>query len=236
MISAIIISCFDHNYIKECVESMNFVDEIIIIGKIDPTELSKIKHKQSIQFIESEYIDFDFLLKIASLEASNEWIIGLEANHCVSKQLSEEIIEVALKAGSIGNYKVKTRFNFMGKMLKFSGYRNSYISILFHISSIGTRIAAKKLKTPIEELYLDFDRYNERLTKKAKQKARNLFLKQKRTNFIHFSWKPLWKLKKIFIFKLGFLDGKEGFVFAYLKAFEEFKTYLFLWLMYRNIE
>jgi glycosyltransferase involved in cell wall biosynthesis len=87
-----------------------------------------------------------------------------------------------------------------------------------------------------KEKYLDFDSYNERLTKKAKQRASELFARKKRPNFFHLLWKPLWELKVNFVFKIGFLDGKEGFVFAYLKAFEEFKTYLFLWLMYRNIE
>jgi len=236
MISAIVISFFDHSYIKECIASIAFVDEIIIVGKIDPTVLSEIQHTHPVQFIESEYIDFDFLLEKGSSKASHNWIVGLEANHCISNQLAEEITEIAMNPDSSGNYKAETRFNFMGKLLKFSGYRTRYTSLLFHKNSLGTKIAAKKLKSPIEELYIDFDRYNERLTTKAKLRAQDLYINKIRPNFFHFSWNPLWELKKIFIFKLGFLDGKEGFVFAYLKAFEEFKTYLFLWLMYRNIE
>ena len=236
MISAIVISYFDHSHIKECIASINFVDEIIITGKIDPTVLSEIQHTRAVKFKESRFIDFNFLLKRASLEASHDWIIGLEANQSVSVQLAEEINEIAMNTDSSRNYKAKTHLNFMGKLLKFSGYRTCYTSILFHKNSLGTKIAVKKLKGPIEELYLDFDRYNEQLTKKAKLRAYDLFIKGKRPNFFHFSWNSLWELKKIFIFKLGFLDGKEGFVFAYLKAFEKFKTYLFLWLMHRNIE
>ena len=236
MISAIVISFFDHSYIKECIASLAFVDDIIIIGKIDPTVLTEIQHIQPIQFIESQYIDIDFLLEKASSNASHDWIVGLEANQCVSKELSEEITKIAMNPDLLGKYKAKTRFNFMGELLKFSGYRTRYTSLLFHKNSLGTKIAAKKLKSPIEELYIDFDRYNERLTTKAKLRAQDLYINKIRPNFFHFSWNPLWELKKIFIFKLGFLDGKEGFVFAYLKAFEEFKTYLFLWLMYRNIE
>ena len=236
MISAIVISFFDHNYIKKSIASIAFVDEIIIVGKIEPSVLSEIKHKHTIKFIESEFIDFELLLKTASSKASHDWILGLEANQCVSNQLSEEITELTLNTDSSGNYKAKTRFNFMGKLLMFSGYRTRYTPLLFHKKSFNTKTATKKLKHSIEEIYLDFDRYNERLTKKAKLRAQYLYDKKIRPNFFHFSLKPLWELKKIFIFKFGFLDGKEGFVFAYLKAFEEFKTYLFIWLMYRNIE
>ena len=232
MISALVISFDDYNYTKECISSLNFVDEIIIVGKIDQDLRCKIKHKNTVQFIESESQDYNVLLK----KASHEWIIRLEANHYISKPLAEEITKITLNADLESNYKVKTRFKFMGKTLKFSGYRSSYASFLFHKNSITNKKAAKKLKNPIEELYLDFDRYNEWLTKKAKQKASVLYTNKRHPNFFNFLCIPLWKLKQTFIFKLGFLDGKEGFVFAYLNAFKEFKTYLFLWLMYRNIE
>jgi len=236
MISAIVISFYDHDYLKECIASLAFVDEIIIAGKMDPSVLSKIKHKKSVRFIESEHHDFDVLLKKASSKASHKWIICLKANLYISDLLANEVTEIATNADSEGNYKAKTHFKFMGKALKFSGYRNSYTSFLFHKNSITNKKAAKKLKHPIEELYLDFDRYNERLTKKAKHRARMLFIYKKRSNFLNFLWNPLWILKKTFFIKLGFLDGKEGFVFAYSNAFKEFKTYMFLWLMYRNIE
>ena len=236
MISAFVISFYDHNYIKECISSLAFVDEILIVGKIDSAVLSEIEHKNPVQFIESETLDFDFLFEKTYSKASHDWIVLLEANHCIPNQLAEEINEIVLNTDSTGDYKAKKRFKFMGEFLKFCGYRSTYISLLVHKNSINNKTRSKKLKHPIEELYLDFDRYNERQTIKAKQEAQKLYIKNKHPNLFHFLVKPLWKLKKIFLLKLGFLDGKEGFVFAYLNAFKEFKTYLFLWLMYRNIE
>ena len=236
MISALVISFSDHVYIKECIASLNFVDEIIVVGKIDSEVFSEFEQKNTVQFIESELIDFDSLLQKAASKASHDWILGLEANHYVSKPLAKELTEISINVKSSGNYKAKTRFKFMGSVLKFSGYRTYHTSLLVHKNSSEKNTTAKKLKHPIDELYLDFDRYNERLTKKAKQSARLLYIKKKQPNVFHFLWIPLWKLKTTFIFNLGFLDGKEGFVFAYLNAFKEFKTYLFLWLMYRNIE
>ena len=146
MISAIVISSYDHDYLKECIASLAFVDEIIIAGKMDPSVLSKIKHKKSVRFIESEHHDFDVLLKKASSKASHKWIICLEANLYISDLLANEVTEIATNADSEGNYKAKTHFKFMGNVLKFSGYRNSYTSFLFHKNSITNKKAAKKLK------------------------------------------------------------------------------------------
>ena len=91
MISAIVISSYDHDYLKECIASLAFVDEIIIAGKMDPSVLSKIKHKKSVRFIESEHHDFDVLLKKASSKASHKWIICLEANLYISDLLANEV-------------------------------------------------------------------------------------------------------------------------------------------------
>ena len=38
------------------------------------------------------------------------------------------------------------------------------------------------------------------------------------------------------IFGLGILDGKEGFILAYVSAFSVFKRYVNLWLLYRKID
>ena len=54
MISAIVISFSDHNYIKDCIDSLAFVDEVIIVGNIDPIILLELKHNQPIQFVNSE--------------------------------------------------------------------------------------------------------------------------------------------------------------------------------------
>ena len=94
MISAIVISFYDHNYIKECISSLAFVDDIIIVGKIDSVVLSEIEHKNPVQFIESETLDFDFLFEKTYSKASHDWIVVLEANHCIPVQLAEEITEI----------------------------------------------------------------------------------------------------------------------------------------------
>ena len=85
-------------------------------------------------------------------------------------------------------------------------------------------------------MYLDFDSFSQRTTQIAKRKAFKLYSKKVKPNMIDFIWKPFWTLKKECVFNLCILDGKQGFILAYLRAFMQLKTYLFLWLNYRNLE
>ena len=236
MISAIVISFFDHDAIKDCLASLTFVDEVIIVGKMDAEVVSELKHAKPIQFLESEAVDIDTLIQETRLKTTHDWTIVVEANKSVSKELSQEVNAIILSENHNTIFKVKTNFNFMGKLIKFSGYKTSYTPLFFYKNSLLTNASTQILKHPIDELYLGFDIYNERLTHRSKQEAQLLYTKNIRPNFIHFLCKPIWKTMTNYIFKLGFLDGKEGFVLAYLKGFKVFKTYLFLWLLHRNIE
>ena len=77
MISAIVISFNDHKYLKDCIASVSFADEILIVGKIEQTVLSEIQDSSPIQYVESESVDFHQLTKQASEKASHKWIITL---------------------------------------------------------------------------------------------------------------------------------------------------------------
>jgi hypothetical protein len=93
------------------------------------------------------------------------------------------------------------------------------------------------LKTNIDHFsYKDFDTYNSKLTLYSKLQAKNLYTKKVKPHAYHFFIRPLYRFLWQYIYRLGFLDGKTGFILAYVHAFSVFKRYLQLWMMYRKIE
>ncbi|MCB0447032.1 MAG: glycosyltransferase family 2 protein, partial [Gelidibacter sp.] len=70
----------------------------------------------------------------------------------------------------------------------------------------------------------------------SKLQAENLYNSNKRPSFYHFLIRPFWRFFHQYFIKLGVLDGKEGFILAYINAFSVFKRYLLLWTMYRKID
>ena len=117
---------------------------------------------------------------------------------------------------------------------EFSGFRTKWKPILWPKNS--KNISTSKLNSKFITLYLDFDSFSQQTTQIAKRKAFSLYSKKVKPNMIDFIWKPFWTLKKECVFNLCILDGKQGFILAYLRAFMKLKTYLFLWLNYRNLE
>ncbi len=66
--------------------------------------------------------------------------------------------------------------------------------------------------------------------------AKMLYKKKKRPTLFHFLFRPFYRFWHQFVIRLGFLDGKEGFILAYVSAFSVFKRYVNLWLLYRKID
>ena len=106
----------------------------------------------------------------------------------------------------------------MGKWMQYSGYRTSMSPLLYPTKVTDFKLNTNTLKHSIDEIYLDFDSYNERLTKKAKQRASELFARQKRPHFFHLLCKPLWKLKVNFVFKTWFSGRKRRLCFGLFKS------------------
>ena len=177
---------------------------------------------------------------------------GLDTSYCavhLSQDLDFEVHAVSVNTGGFTQneiqsivetqktpkiFKAKTHFDFMGKSMRFSGFRTKWKPILWPKKS--NNISTSQLNSKFTTLYLDFDSFSQQTTQIAKRKAFSLYSKKVKPNMIDFIWKPFWTLKKECVFNLCILDGKQGFILAYLRAFMQLKTYLFLWLNYRNLE
>jgi len=162
--------------------------------------------------------------------------------------LAAEIQEKIKNPSNLSAFKVKRNFHFMGKRIKYGGFQNDVVLRVFKKSAghFNDQLVHETLEINghIETLlntsehysYKTFDLYNEKLTRYSKLQAEMLYKRNLRPILYHFMLRPGFRFFKQYVIQLGFLDGKEGFILAYLSAFAVFKRYLFLWTEYRNIE
>ena len=234
MVSAVVISFDDNAYLEMCLKHLSFASQIIVIGTLDSKVHGRLKKELDIDYIENKNDEISTLFEIARRDCKHDWILGLEANMIVPTKLKNEIQSIVETQKTPKIFKAKTQFDFMGKSMKFSGFRTKWKPILW--SKKSKNIGTSQLNLKFTTLYLDFDSFSQRTTQIAKRKAFKLYSKKVKPNMIDFIWKPFWTLKKECVFNLCILDGKQGFILAYLRAFVQLKTYLFLWLNYRNLE
>ncbi|MEZ4793276.1 MAG: glycosyltransferase family 2 protein [Gelidibacter sp.] len=248
MISALAITYNEEQHIERFIKSLSFADEIIIVdsNSTDKTVVLAEQHKAKVY--KRDFDHFSAQKNFALEQASNDWIVFFDLDELISDELANEIQSKIKTSPNVSAFKVRRNFFFMGRRIKYSGFQNDAVARVFkkskcHYSchlvheTLEVDGLTETLKSKSDHYtYKNFDAYNEKLTRYSKLQAESLYRANKRPSFYHFLIRPFWRFFHQYFIKLGVLDGKEGFILAYLSAFAVVKRYLFLWTMYRKID
>lgn len=90
-ISAIIIAKNEENMIADCLDSVSFCDEIIVVDNGSEDRTLEIAKRMGAKVFELGTDDFSELRNFGLEKAKGEWILYVDADERVSKELEEEI-------------------------------------------------------------------------------------------------------------------------------------------------
>jgi glycosyltransferase involved in cell wall biosynthesis len=243
MISAVILTKNEEKNIKDCLESVNFCNEILVIDDCSTDKTKEIAKKAGAKVIEKNLDgDFSSQRNFGLQKAENEWILFLDADERISSELKAEILSALKNNSEIKGYFFKRNDFFINKWLKYGETAN--VSIL--------RLGQKNFgtwKRKVDEVWdiegetdcfdnpllhyshLNLDSFLKSINERSSLNAKEFFEQGIKNN--HLDWfKPLGKFIYNYFLNFGFLDGVNGFVFAVLMSFHSFlvrgKLYL-LW-------
>jgi len=215
----------------------------------DKTKEIAKKHDATVVDHEFKNQAQQFNWAIDNLEINNEWIFRLDADEWVTDELWDELEEKLEKTPeNITGYTMKRRVYFMNRWIKHGGYYPAWFLRLFRKGKARyeeramdehaylTEGKSKKLKNdfvdqnhkPLKEWISKHNNFSTREVKAREKEARQNIkgqAKRKRKLKTHFYSKlPLFCRAFAYfiyryIFRLGFLDGKEGLIFHTLQGF-----------------
>ena len=247
-ISAVAITLNEESALPAFLKSLDFVDEIILVDSYSTDNTVAVaKENNKVTVFERSFDNFSAQKNFAISKANNNWVVFFDPDEEITSELTSEILNELINPKAIA-YQVNRTFYFMGKRIKYSGLQNDYVIRLFHKNHCkynGNLVhetmeadgEVRKLKTKVPHYtYKSFDDYTGKMHKYSALKAQMLYKKGKKPNAYHFFFRPWYRFVNQYFFKLGILDGTEGFILAYVSAFSVFKRYVNLWLLYRNID
>jgi len=247
-ISALAITLNEAANIEAYIESLWFADEIIIVDSFSTDgTVALAKRNEKVKVYQRPFNNFSDQKNFAISKAKNDWVTFFDPDEQITRELSEEIVKTLQNPKAIG-YVVKRDYYFMRKLLKYSGIQNEYIIRIFNrnfcrynANLVHELLIAEgktqRLKSHLpHHTYKSFDDYTSKMHHYSQLQSVMLFEKGKKPTLYHFFFRPFYRFTYQFFFRFGILDGKEGFILAYLNAFSVFKRYVNLWLLYRKIE
>lgn len=246
-ISALAITYNEEENVKRYVESLSFVDEILFIDSQSTDNTVIIAKELGAKVIERPFDNFASQRNYGIMQAKNDWILFFDLDEIITDELKTEILNKVKNPKKNVAFSIKRNYYFMGKPIKYGGWQNDKVIRCFNKNHcefeglVHEKVVAhgsvSKLKNTLNHYsYKSFDNYNDKLNKYSQLQAKQLFEKGTKPNAYHFIIRPFYRFLWQYFFRLGILDGKEGFILAYVHSFSVFKRYLQLWMMYRKIE
>ena len=228
-LSVVIISKNEEDFIGEAVKSAQFANEVIVLDGYSDDRTCEIARKLGAKVFQKEWQGYGVQKNIAVSLASNDWIFVLDSDERITPQLKIEIIET-LKAPSFDGYKIARLNCFFGKNIKTCGLYPDYSIRLF------SRLKGEFENVPVHEsvqirgnvsilknhmIHLAYDNVEEFIEKQKKYAK----LSTKDKSLVRSLISPCWTFVKLYIFKLGFLDGRHGFLISKIYAKYTFWKY-----------
>jgi len=232
-ISALIITYNEVNHIHDVIANISFADEIIVVDSFSTDgTYETLKELHHVNVIQRDFENFADQRNFAITKATCEWILFIDADERLTPELQDSIQNATKKQSDTAAYKIKRHFMFNQKMMRFSGLQTDVVLRFFKNGTASYRediIVHEQLdiKGEIDNLdgfmlhysFSGYKSYKKKTEHYGKLKAQELFKKGTRPNWFHYVIKPIYKFLINYIFRLGFLDGPEGYVICKLNAY-----------------
>jgi glycosyltransferase involved in cell wall biosynthesis len=243
---SIIVSTYnEENNINECLESVKWADEIIVIDSSSKDKTAEIAKTFTDKVFVSETKSFSEKKNFGIDKASGDWIFWIDADERVTGPLKEEILQIISGTDiKTSAYKIGRTSYFINKFIKHCGWHPDFGIRLFKKSS-GIRFSevrvherveykgeTKKLKNEIVHYTdLTFEHYISKLNSYTTSSALDLFENGKNSSILDIIFRPFFTFIKMYFLKLGFLDGYTGIVLCTLSSAHVFVKYSKLYFL-----
>ena len=248
-LSVIIIAKNEEKNIGDCLDSLSWADEIVLIddNSDDNTEeiIKSKNHENKIKVFRKKMDKgFGDQKNFALKQATNDWILSIDCDERVTRDLAAEI-KIILRDSNFDAYYIHRESYYCGYKIKFSGWRNDFVLRLFKKEKarfsdrlVHEKIIDDNLETTILKnklIHRSFDTHEQVLKKinlYSTLSALEMYKNKKTVSFLTILLKTFSSFIKTFILKLGFLDGRAGLMLAISNA--EGVYYKYLKLFYLN--
>ncbi|MBR2082724.1 MAG: glycosyltransferase family 2 protein [Elusimicrobiaceae bacterium] len=240
-ISLFIIAKNEAHRIAPCILSAKgIVSEIVVVDACSSDNTAQICKELGAQVYEREFDGFASQKNFALSKVTGQWALNLDADERLSPALQKEIL-TAVRNDNIAGYYLPFCNYFLGKKMRFSGlnkerhlrlvrtHKSKYIGGLVH-EGLEVDGPLSTLKNPVNHFSYDtIEDYFTKFNKYTSLAARQLHKNGRKFCLVRVLLTLPFEFFKRYVFKLGFLDGIRGLLWAGFSTYYVSVKYAKLW-------
>lgn len=243
-LSVVIITHNEEANIADCLASVAFASEIVVVdsGSTDRTvELARAAGAKVL--CAADWPGFGAQKNRALAQATRPWVLSIDADERVTPALRDEIRAAVADASRYDAWDMPRRSSFCGRYMSHSGWYPDRVTRLFRRerARFSDDLVHERVVVdgPIGHLrsdllhatYPDLETMLQKLDRYSSASARAMHEQGRRSSPGGAVARGLWAFIRTYVLRLGFLDGRLGFVLAVSIAETTYYKYLKLWLL-----
>ncbi len=243
-VSAIIITKNAGTMIRRCIDSVAWADETIVVDSGSTDNTAEICREMGVNFsVTSDFPGFGPQKNRALDLATGDWVVSIDADEWITPVLRDEM-RAAMANPAAAAYAVPRRSSFCGRYMKHSGWWPDHVIRLFRRDAarfsddraherLLVEGVTRKLKQPLmHEAISNMDQMLGKMNLYSTASARMLHERGRQASLATAVFHGSWAFFRTYVLRLGFLDGREGFILAVANA--EGSYYRYVKLMLEN--
>jgi glycosyltransferase involved in cell wall biosynthesis len=235
-VSAVIITHNAARQIADCLHSLSFVSEILILDSGSDDETENIAASYKARFEHQDWLGYGPQKQKAVELAKYDWVLCLDADERISEELAVSI-QAALKNPDYQAFQFPRCNRFMGRWLRHGEGKPDISVRLFNrnVANWSDDAVHEVVQTGVPTGTLEgdllhdsassLDSYLEKQNHYTGLQAEKMYLAGKRAGVGKLIFNPLFRFFKFYLFRLGFLDGVPGLVHILIGCQNTFLKY-----------
>jgi glycosyltransferase involved in cell wall biosynthesis len=247
-VSGVITSFNEEHNIADCIESLLWCDEIILVDSYSTDGTPEVAQQyDKVRFFQRNYFGAGAQKNWAMQHVQNDWIFLLDSDERCTPELRDEVVNLLAAGTEYSAFMMNRDVFILGKRIRFSGWQHDRVARLFRKgaayyenrrvhSVLHTSGETPILDNAIEHYMVDrsFDEYAFRLAKYGYWNAAQCWRDGDRTSALEVLLRPAWRFFRTYILQFGILDGSLGIIFCLLQSYSTYMKFAILWGWQRN--
>ena len=207
-----------------CLRSADFADDIVVVDSGSSDDTVEIARGLGARVLEQAWLGYGAQKNFAVAAAANDWVLCLDADERLTPELATSIRAFLERPGDHAGARCARRNRFLGRWLRhgegypdwnlrlFDRRRARWTQDPVHEHVVADGDVATLAGDLLHESAETLESYLAKQNRYTSLQAQAMFDRGERTTVARLVASPLLRFFRMFVLKLGFLDGAAGLV------------------------
>ena len=250
-VTAFVICFNEEEQIAECLSSVQFCDEVLVIDSFSTDRTAQIAESMGARVIQRKWPGYREQKAFGLSQCTYEWVVNLDADERVSPELRDNILRVLREEYSLrgkgqdhknlAGYYVNRVVFYLGRWWRKGGWYPEYRLRFFRKSQViwgGVEPHEKPIVSGVTAIlpgelshftYKNMDEQFARLHSLSSIAASHEYEDGKRATLLSLLFNPILRMLKFYFLKKGYREGMAGLVVAVSEGYYTFMKYAKIW-------